>query len=157
MIERHFLGLSLLLCFVIGCGGSGSAVTGKVTFADGEALTVGKVMFTNGSITAFGAINAKGEYRMGTKKAGDGVPAGTYQVYITEALIPGEKFTTKDDEGNTLVPLVLAIDPKFTVASKSDLTCTVNGKTTFDIPVEKPPASYNPFPTQDAATPKKAD
>ena len=156
MINRRFSGFSVLLCFVIGCG-SGSAVTGKVTFADGEALTVGKVMFTNGSVTAFGTLNAKGEYRMGTKKAGDGVPAGTYQVYITEALVPGEKFTTKDDEGNTFIPLVLAIDPKFTAAAKSGLTCEVKGKTTFNIPVEKPPANYNPFPTQDAVVPRKAD
>ena len=157
MIDRP---ISILLCLflwcLVGCG-SGNTVTGKVTFSDGEPLTVGRVMFTNDSTTAFGDINAKGEYRMGTKKAGDGVPAGTYQVYITSALVPSEKHARQDEDGNTYVPSILAIDPKFTVPSQSELTCEVSGKRTFDISVEKPSASYNPFPTEDAFVPRRAD
>ena len=150
MTFYRFPYLLLFLCFAIGCGGSGDRVTGTVTFSDGSPLTVGKVMFTNGTITAFGDINSKGEYRMGTKKAGDGVPSGTYQVYITEALVPaGEQFSMKDEDGNTYSPLVLAIDPKFTVPSQCGLVCEVKGKTVFPIQVEKPPAGYSPFSLQD--------
>ena len=135
--------LLLLLGFVVGCGGSGDRVTGTVTFADGTPLTVGKVMFTNNSVTAFGNINAKGEFRMGTNKAGDGVPSGTYQVYITDARVPAS-FTIQDEDGNTSAPLVLAIDPKFTTPARSGLTCEVKGATTFNISVEKLPANYSP-------------
>lgn len=145
------------LCFAVGCG-SGSTVTGKVTFSDGTPLTVGKVMFTNGTTTAFGQIDAKGEYRMGTKKAKDGVPPGTYQVYITEALVPGDaSLARKDDEGEMVTPLVLAIAPKFTTASQSGLTCEVKGSMKHDITVEKPPANYNPEPLPDVVRPRGAD
>ena len=138
MIHFRFLSLLLFLCFVVGCGGSsGDRVTGTVTFSDGTPLTVGKVMFTNGTITAFGDINAKGGFRMGTKKAGDGVPSGTYQVYITEARIPAD-FTVPDEDGRMSAPLVLAVASKFTVPSQSGLTCEVKGATTFDFRVEKP-------------------
>ena len=148
MLNHRFL-LSALFCFVVcfvsGCGNS-NAVTGKVTFPDGEPLTVGKVMFTNGSITAFGDINAKGEYRLGMEKAGNGIPAGTYQVYITGARIEGDPAQADIlEDGTKVTPLILAIDPKFGTPSQSGLTCEVKGKTTYNIPVVKPPASYNPY------------
>ena len=148
MFHHHF-SLSAWVCFIIcltaGCGG-GYAVTGKVTFPDGEPLTVGSVMFTNGSTTAFGDINAKGEYRMGMKKAGSGIPAGTYQVYIADARMEGDPaFADTMEDGSKVIPLILAIDPKFGSASRSDLVCEVKGKTVFNIPVTKPPASYNPY------------
>jgi hypothetical protein len=76
---------------VSGCG-SGFKVTGKVTFSDGQPLTVGKVIFTNGQISAYGKINSNGEYRLGLIKDGDGIPAGTYQVYITEAFQLGDNY-----------------------------------------------------------------
>jgi len=159
MLNLRF-SFSVLFCFAfcvtIGCG-SGSTVTGKVTFPDGAPLTVGKVMFTNGTLTAFGQIDANGEYRMGTKKAKDGVPNGTYQVYIAEALIPGDaSLARKDDEGAMFTPMVLAVAPKLTIASQSGLTCEVKGTTKYDISVEKPPAGYSPFAKPDAAAPRRS-
>ena len=148
MYKYRFLLSALLfsvICFTVGCG-DGHTVTGKVTFPDGTPLTVGKVMFSDGSKTAFGDLNEKGEYRLGMEKAGGGIPAGTYQVYITGALIEGDPaFAETLEDGTKVTPRILAIDHKFTVPSRSDLTCKVNGKTTFDIPVEKPPANYNPY------------
>jgi len=148
MLNHHFLSSALfcfIACFVVGCG-DGHTVTGKVTFPDGTPLTVGKVMFTDGSKTASGDLNARGEYRLGMEKAGSGIPAGTYQVYITGARIEGDPaFAETIEDGTSVIPLILAIDHRFTVPSLSGLTCEVKGRTEFNIPVEKPPASYNPY------------
>jgi hypothetical protein len=135
-----------VICFAVGCGGGGYTVTGKVTFPDGEPLTAGRVIFTNGTISAFGDLNARGEYRMGVNRAGDGIPAGIYQVYIAGALVEGDPaFTQTMDDGTEAIPMILAIDPKFTTASRSELTKEVSGRTTFDITVTKPPANFNPY------------
>lgn len=137
----------LLISAMIGCG-SGVGVSGKVTYSDGQPLTVGKVMFTDGTHTASGKLNSKGEYRLGMIKDGDGVPAGTYKIYITDALIDGDaSLSKKDEDGNTFLPKVLAVAPKYTNPEKSGLTCTVQGSTKQDFTVEKPGADYKPLPT----------
>jgi hypothetical protein len=149
-MKKHQIIFILILCIMLSGCGSGFKVTGKVTFSDGQPLTVGKVIFTNGQISAYGKINSNGEYRLGLVKDGDGIPAGTYQVYITEAFQPGDSsLSHKDDEGQIVTPLVLVIDPKFTVASQSGLKCEVSGSMKFDIQVEKPGKNYNPLPTKD--------
>ena len=153
MTYTRFSCLLFLLCCAIGCGG-GDRVTGKVTFSDGSPLTVGKVMFTNGSISAFGEINEKGEYRMGTIKAGDGVPSGTYQVYIADARVEADT-QIKNEDGGMYNPLVPAVNAKFTSAVQSDLTCSVKGNTVFDITVEKPPADTISNLLRGLATPPK--
>ena len=87
---------------------------------------------------------------MGTKKAGDGVPPGMYQVHIVEAMVPGEQFARKDSEsGEMIVPLILAIDPKYTNSAQSGLTCEVKGSMKHKITVAKPPAGFDPFATED--------
>jgi len=145
-MPNHYFLLSALfcsvICFVAGCGGSGHTVTGKVTFPDGEPLTTGRVMFTDGSITAFGDLNAKGEYRLGMDKARSGIPAGTYQVYITDAFTEGNPaFAATMEDGTVVLPLIPAIDPKFGAPSRSELTKEVSGRTTFDFRVERLPAN----------------
>jgi len=143
----------VLICLVsFGCG-SGTKVTGKVTFSDGTPLTVGKVMFTDASISAFGTIDKNGNYSMGLLKDGQGIPQGTYKVYITEAMVDGEaSLAKKDEDGNMVVPQVPAVALKFLSADASGLTCEVKGTTTFDITVEKLPPGYNPHPTQESHT-----
>ncbi|MDR2704262.1 MAG: hypothetical protein LBC02_00645 [Planctomycetaceae bacterium] len=149
-MKQYLVIFILILCVAASGCGSGFKVTGKVMFSDGQPLTVGKVIFTNGQISAFGKINSHGEYRLGLIKEGDGIPAGTYQVYITEAFQPGDNsLSYKDEEGQIVTPLVLVIDPKFTVASQSGLKCEVNGSMKFDIQVEKPGKDYKPLPTKD--------
>ncbi len=136
------LALLVLLTLSVGCGNP--SVSGKVTYSDGTPLDVGKVMFTDGQKSGFGTISSTGEYKMGMIKAGDGIPNGTYNVYITEATKEDPSLVIKDDEGGTFTLKSLVIDPKFADPKKSGLSCTVSGKTTFDITVEKPGPNYKP-------------
>jgi hypothetical protein len=143
MSKYHFLLSALfciVICFVAGCGGSGHTVTGKVTFPDGEPLTTGRVMFTNGTISAFGDINTRGEYRIRLDRARGGIPAGTYQVYITDAFTEGNPaFAATMEDGTVVLPLIPAIDPKFGAPSRSGLTKEVAGRSTFDFEVARLP------------------
>ena len=89
--------VSKLLAFVCvvamiacaGCGGR-SQVSGKVVFSDGTPLTYGTVNFTNNEVACKGQIEKDGTFKMRTFKPGDGVPAGTYKVFITDTLQFGD-------------------------------------------------------------------
>ena len=93
--------VSKLLAFVCvvamiacaGCGGR-SQVSGKVVFSDGTPLTYGTVNFTNNEVACKGQIEKDGTFKMRTFKPGDGVPAGTYKVFITDTLQFGEAAAT---------------------------------------------------------------
>ena len=75
--------LSLLL--LIGCGGN-VTVTGKVVFSDdGSPLTVGTVCFASNGSLARGDIQPDGTFTVGTLGERDGLPPGTYSVYILGA------------------------------------------------------------------------
>ena len=86
--------VSKLLAFVCvvamvacaGCGGR-SQVSGKVVFSDGTPLTYGTVNFTNNEVAC--------------KGPGDGVPAGTYKVFITDTLQFGEPAATAKTANTT--------------------------------------------------------
>ncbi|MBR4750307.1 MAG: hypothetical protein IKX88_00755 [Thermoguttaceae bacterium] len=75
----------LLLVACVGCGGR-SQVHGKVVFSDGSPLTYGTLVFTNDSTICKGDIQDDGTFKMRTFKPGDGVPPGTYKVYLTNTL-----------------------------------------------------------------------
>ena len=93
--------VSKLLAFVCvvamiacaGCGGR-SQVSGKVVFSDGTPLTYGTVNFTNNEVVCKGQIEKDGTFKMRTFKPGDGVPAGTYKVFITDTLQFGDAAAT---------------------------------------------------------------
>ena len=78
-----------LLVACVGCGGR-SQVHGKVVFSDGSPLTYGTVNFTNNDTLCKGEIQEDGSFKMRTFKPGDGVPPGTYKVYLTDTLRLGE-------------------------------------------------------------------
>lgn len=94
---RHFTSmnnrlacLGLLLSLVLGTGCSGNVhVHGKVAFDDGSPLTLGTVVFDDGQISARGKLDENGSFRIGSKKADDGLPPGNYKVYIIGALKGG--------------------------------------------------------------------
>ena len=105
----------LLLVACVGCGGR-AQVHGKVVFSDGSPLTYGTLVFANdttmckgsieedgtsGEVMCKGQIEKDGTFKMRTFKPGDGVPPGTYKVYITDTLQfgdTGKTVTTGSDE-----------------------------------------------------------
>jgi len=128
--------ICLLLCFsllsLIGCGGNVN-LGGKVTFSDdGSPLTCGRVCFSTENFQAFGDIKPDGTYVVGTLSSNDGIPPGTYKVYISGAVRATETL-----EGGDVLTEPL-IDKKFTSPSTSDLTLTVpSAERRYDIQVER--------------------
>jgi len=125
------LALLLLLPILAGCGGKYTTyrVSGKVTLRDGTPLEGLSVVFQcqEPAITATGTTDAGGNYRLGTVEPGDGAPAGTYRVAVTEP--------QGDDPENPQPP---RIDPKYGSFQTSGLKFTVEpGGNTFDIPLDR--------------------
>ncbi len=82
-----------LLSSGCGVGERMHAVSGRVTAADGEALSNVRVVFIakERSLTATGRTDADGRYTLGTKQVGGGAPAGDYTVLVFD-----------DDRGNDI-------------------------------------------------------
>jgi hypothetical protein len=134
---RYFV-VTALLGFVIlltGCS-SNTKVTGKVMFEDGTPLTTGEVRFeASGGFLASGRIQPDGTYTMGSLTEKDGVPKGSYKVSVFAMEYPD----VKPGADLTKVPSPKSlVAKKFTSGETSGLECKVDGKTTFDIKVEKP-------------------
>ena len=121
--------LCIVSCAVIlGCGGNQS-LSGRVTYTDGSPLETGTVCFEAGSFLARGDIKEDGKYTVGSERADNGIPSGTYQVYIMGA--------EKVPEGRLGLPTPL-IDKKYSNTATSGLTFTADGKSrVFDIQVER--------------------
>ncbi len=117
---------------VLGCGNRQVPMGGKITFSDtGEPLSVGTVAFTDGVSQAVSRINGDGTYELGFLKERDGLPKGSYRVYITDAL---------EYPHGPSSPGVSLLAPKFASASTSGLSVTVDGSTkVFDFQVERAP------------------
>ena len=117
-----------------GCGSGNQKLSGKVTFSDNdEPLTRGIICFQMGpnSSMSRGTIQSDGTYVVGSLKKNDGLPLGTYEVFITGAIS-----TNINKNGHeTVEPL---IHSKYSDVKTSGLTFTANGKTrTFDIRVDR--------------------
>jgi hypothetical protein len=107
-----------------GCD-SKQRLTGKVTFSDGEPLTIGTVVFSTPTFIS--------RANVGTNKEGDGIPPDTYKVFV----IGTEVVDTKDPSGDSMLP---SIAKEFTSESTIPLSVTIPGTKTFDIVVERHPA-----------------
>lgn len=96
-------------------------VTGRVVFSDGTPVTSGMVIFDSVAadrpIGARGPIGADGRVQMGTRRPGDGVPAGHYRVAIALPAPDGDTGAA----GITRPP----IDPRFTTPDTSGFECSV--------------------------------
>ena len=132
-----FLSLTVLVV-VIGCSNK-MPFGGKVTFSDdGTPVTRGAVFFESPTLVGQGKINADGTYAIGTDKMTDGLPAGTYRVYLVGTEQAEIKVVeTKDGKGQTEIRTPV-IDPKYASAETSGLSVTVGGGTKkFDIQVDR--------------------
>ena len=123
----------IFLILLAGCGNGNVSLRGMVTFNDnGEPLTQGTIVFLKDGQISRGDIKPDGTFIVGTGGATDGLPSGTYQVYITGS----EKVIPINEEGsNTYEP---QIDRKHERPETSGLTLEVNASTrTFDIKVDR--------------------
>lgn len=132
----------LMIALMSGCGDP--KVTGKVTFPDGTPLTKGQVMFQSDGFIGSGDIRENGTYSAGKLKDGDGLPLGTYQVFIGGATTLGElKNAPQEANIGSIQKVEMAksinlVDYKYMSPSTSGLTVKVEGKTKFDFTVEPP-------------------
>ena len=127
-----FLLLSVLIIATVGCSDK-VPMRGKVTFSDdGAPLTAGQVTFQSDTILARGYLKPDGTYILGTDKETDGIPKGTYNVYLLHTTV----YETPPGGGSPIEKQ--QVSRKYASGETSELTCTVNGKTVFDFTVEKP-------------------
>ena len=130
--------LSLSLLVLTGCnggvGGSGGGkavgLTGKVVFSnDGSPLSKGKVCLESSSLTASGELTSDGTF---TLKAKNGLPPGTYRVYITNAVEVVGQNASGDNIG---MPLIAQ---KYMSSRTSGLTVDIDESTTeFELKVDR--------------------
>ena len=135
----------LVIIFIAGCGDP--KVTGKVTFPDGTPLTKGQVMFQKEGFIASGDLQKDGTYSAGKNKDGDGLPPGTYKVFISGASTYDAAELAEIQEQiassggapvfRTPRPVNL-ISTKYESPGSSDLTVEVKGRTKYDFTVEPP-------------------
>ena len=125
---------------VLGGCGKNVKVTGKVTFEDGEPLTLGRVCFQTDTMFADGPLQSDGTYTLGSLGENTGLPKGTYQVFISGATTPPQLGMGAGLGGTvgSFTPGTSLIHKKFTDRMTSGLTCDVNGRTVFDITVTPP-------------------
>ena len=117
------------LAFVVGCGGQ-PGVRGKIVFSDDKApLTRGVVNFVNEGRIARGQIESDGTYVIGSVKANDGLPPGTYQVYLTS--------TEKTESSDGGFKREYVIDRKYDNAETSGITVEVTKSMTFNIELDR--------------------
>ena len=143
MKKRAILLVACCLVAAFVAAGCGKAkVKGKVYFSDGTTpLTIGVVNFTDGKVLCKGEINSEtGEFQMRTEKPGDGVPPGTYKVYITETINfgAGREAKTGDAAYQIIGVSTNLISPKYSNPDESGLTVTVKGSMTYDITLDDP-------------------
>lgn len=119
--------------FATGCNSGKVPVCGNVTFSDDQSpVTSGTVYFQTESYLARGALQADGSYVLGSEKAKDGLPPGTYRVYVQGALTE----VGKTPGGEPVFESML--DDKYTDSVKSGLVFEAGkGDKRFDFQVDR--------------------
>ena len=113
-------------------------VSGRVTYADGTPLEIGQICFTDGYYLGRSDIGKNGEYHIHVFRKNDGIPRGTYQVYITAALqIDADETSLKLDVPG-LAKLTMLVDPQYTMAESSGWVVDVQKNSKFDFVVYRP-------------------
>jgi len=132
MKNSILLALSLSLLMLAGCGDK-VGLRGKATFSDdGSPVPTGTVCFETDTYLARGDLKPDGTFVVGSLKANDGLPAGTYRVYISGA----QKSIGQDKEGMDIYESL--IDEKFASGSTSGITVDVTPSTkTLDVKVDR--------------------
>ena len=139
-MKKSFIASALCLVLLVpiaGCG-KNQRMGGTVTYSDdGSPVTVGNVCFVTDSFYARGKLDDNGRYQLGTESVGNGVPKGTYKVYISDS----QKIVGSSSmPGGASIPILEeTIAPKFRAPGTTDITCTVDGSARkFDFTVDRP-------------------
>ena len=112
------------------------SLQGKVTFKeDGSPLNRGMVCFETETYRARGPLKPDGTYQVTSVKANDGIPPGSYKVYIF-----GAEGASEDTSGRmNAARSVSLVAAKYTNKDTSGISVEVDAKTKqFDFQVEKP-------------------
>lgn len=89
-----FLGfVALTLC--VGCSGN-VKITGRVTYENGQPLTIGQVVFDNGFYIGKSDLDKNGEYSLHSMSRNDGIRKGQYKAFIVGAYRFEETAPIKD-------------------------------------------------------------
>ena len=132
MKNSIFFALALSLLMLVGCG-SNVGLKGKAVFSDDQSpVTTGTVCFETDTYLARGDLKPDGTFVVGSLKANDGLPAGTYCVYISGA----QKTIGQDADGMEIYESL--IDEKFASGSTSGITINVTPSTrNFEVVVDR--------------------
>ncbi|MDR1958014.1 MAG: hypothetical protein LBQ54_03050 [Planctomycetaceae bacterium] len=135
-IELFCLLLLTLIC--LGCSDK-VKISGTVTFPDGKPVDFGSVCFDGNGKTFYGYLNQKGYYSPGEVKDGDGVPYGTYKVWLSGTVL-SEEILDKEGESTGYSKDTFRVAEKYTLPNTTDLTFEVKrgGPKKFDFTVEPP-------------------
>jgi hypothetical protein len=133
MLRVHPFCSLVLFVFLLGCGSGNVSLRGTVTFSDdGSPLTEGTVAFLKDGKQSRGTIKADGTYVVGTDKATDGLPPGTYQVIVSALK------SIPIDEEKGIYTYEQLIDKKHEDPSTSGLSVEVNASTkTYNFQVDR--------------------
>ncbi len=132
--------MSLLLVVTLVCVACSSKeqLTGRVFFDDGEPLTFGTVYLTDEMMMYRGSIGKDGSFDVGELRDGDGLPAGTYKVWL-EDVNTWEPVLDKNGERTDKIIETIVMDRKYAKRFTSDLTVEVKPgeKNTLEIRVPR--------------------
>ena len=147
--KRFYVILFAAVCLLLvaGCGNN-VPLRGKVLDQEGNPITVGMVNFSSEKGLSRGKIQPDGSYTVGTLNQTDGLPPGTYKVYITGAEIAVPKEPPKgpqrlDSMGRPIQQMMVStqklVAKQYMTEADTPLTCEVPVKgNRFDVIVEKP-------------------
>ena len=123
---------ALSLLVLAGCGDK-VALRGKAVFSDdGSPVPVGTVGFETDTYHARGDLKPDGTFVVGSLKTNDGLPPGSYRVYISGA----QKSIGTDANGEEIYESL--IDEKFTNSRTSGITIDIKTSTkNFEVVVDR--------------------
>ena len=139
MKQIHFYTFCLFisLFFMAGCSRY-VPVKGRVTFEDGSPLTRGEVRFQKESVMGHGKIDSNGFYSIGFGKDKNGIPKGTYDIAIANAIIIADPPPGVPLAKIKMPPPTQLIDGKYSSFSESGLKCEVSDAMEYNITVVPP-------------------
>jgi len=153
-MKKRFTRIVFLLLFSVLLAGCKNHVKteGKVVFEDDQTpLTCGVVILQNDTFQAKGEIQQDGTFKVGSFNKNDGLPPGSYRVYLSGAVSEPktETYTEVDPAKMALRPpsvsrpneSVPLIDSKYNRADTSGITYDTKDGPILNITVQRPKKS----------------